>query len=165
MAKRIDATRVAQTSGKVGEEHLWLGRFASFPKDKTHLYVAARYVELNPVRANLVKKPQEYRCSSAPAHIAGRDDRLVHIAPLLEMFGKGEDDFLYRGLSEEEVERFRCHERTGRPHGTDSFIVRLENVPARILHKQKPDPKRFQKKIRTSRIKYGVSGILRGFQS
>src|SRR5574337_981650 len=39
--------------------HIQQGRFASFPMDKTHLYVAARYVELNPVRANLVKKPQE----------------------------------------------------------------------------------------------------------
>lgn len=56
--------------------------------DKTHLYLAARYVELNPVRAKLVKKPQEYQWSSAAAHIAGRDDRLVHVAPLLEMFGK-----------------------------------------------------------------------------
>ena len=125
--------------------HLWQGRFASFPMDKTHLYLAARYVELNPVRAKLVKKPQEYRWSSAPAHIAGRDDRLVHVAPLLEMFGKW-DDFLSRGLSDDEVEKFRCHERTGRPLGTNSFLGRLENILGRILHKQKPGPKRSQKK-------------------
>ena len=113
--------------------------------DKTHRYLAARYVELNPVRAKLVKKPQEYRWSSAPAHIAGRDDRLVHVAPLLEMFGKW-DDFLSRGLSDDEVEKFRCHERTGRPLGTDRFLGRLENILGRILHKQKPGPKRSQKK-------------------
>lgn len=100
--------------------HLWQGRFASFPMDKTHLYVAARYVELNPVRANLVKKPQGYRWSSASAHIDGRDDRLVHVAPLLEMFGE-RNDFLSNGLLIEEVEKFRCHERTGRPLGTDRF--------------------------------------------
>src|SRR4030065_260441 len=111
--------------------HLWQGRFASFPMDKTHLYLAARYVELNPVRAKLVKKPHEYRWSSAYAHIAGRDDRLVHVAPLLEMFGKW-DDFLSRGLSDEEIEGFQYHERTGRPLGTDSFIARLENVLGRI---------------------------------
>ena len=50
--------------------------------------------------AKLVKKPQEYQRSSARAHLAGRDDRLVHVAPLLEMFGKW-DDFLSRGLSDE----------------------------------------------------------------
>ncbi|UJS21061.1 MAG: transposase [Candidatus Brocadia sp.] len=125
--------------------HLWQGRFASFPMDKTHLYVAARYVELNPVMANLVKKPQDYRWSSASAHIAGRDDRLVHVAPLLEMFGEL-GDFLSRGLSDEEVEKFRCHERTGRPLGTNRFIARLENVLGRMLNKQKPGPKALQKK-------------------
>ena len=41
-----------------------------------------------------------------------------------------------------------CHERTGRPLGTDSFIGRLENAPGRILHKQKPGPKGPQKKNR-----------------
>ena len=127
--------------------HLWQGRFASFPMDKTYLYLAARYVELNPVRAKLVKKPQEYRWSSAHAHIARRDDRLVHVSPLLEMFGKW-DDFLSRGMADEEVEELRCHERTGRPLGTDSFIGRLENVLGRILHKQKPGPKGSQKKNR-----------------
>lgn len=113
--------------------------------DKTHLYVAARYIELNPVRASLVKKSQKYRWSSASAHIAGRNDRFVHVAPLLEMFGKW-DDFLSRGLSDDKVEKFRCHERTGRSLGTDSFIGRLENILGRILHKQKPGPKRSQKK-------------------
>ncbi len=115
--------------------------------DKTHLYLAARYVELNPVRAKLVKKPQEYRWSSAHAHIAGRDDRLVRMAPLLEMFGKW-DDFLSRGLSDEEVEKFRCHERTERPLGTDSFIAWLKNVLGRILHKLNPGTKGSQKKNR-----------------
>ncbi|QII13218.1 hypothetical protein KsCSTR_38390 [Candidatus Kuenenia stuttgartiensis] len=51
--------------------HLRQGRFASFPMDKTHLYLAARYVELNPVRAKSVKKPQEYRWSSAYAYMPG----------------------------------------------------------------------------------------------
>ncbi|GJQ49763.1 MAG: hypothetical protein K8F34_05465 [Candidatus Kuenenia stuttgartiensis] len=39
---------------------------------------------------------------------AGRDDRLVHVAPLLEIFGKW-GDFLSRGLSDEEIEAFQCH--------------------------------------------------------
>ena len=71
----------------------------------------------------------------------------MHVAPLLEMLGKW-DDFLSRGLSYEEVEKFRCHERTGRPLGTDSFIARLKNVLGRIRHKQTPGPKGSQKKNR-----------------
>ncbi|TLD40220.1 MAG: transposase [Candidatus Jettenia ecosi] len=69
----------------------------------------------------------------------------MHVAPLLEMFGEW-SDFLSRGLSDEEAEEFRCHERTGRPLGTDSFIARLENVLGRILHRHKPGTKGPQKK-------------------
>ncbi|MBV6467849.1 MAG: hypothetical protein L3J18_07575 [Candidatus Brocadia sp.] len=58
-AHRRYACRVNSREGWIG--HLWQGRFASFPMDKTHLYIAARSIELNPVRVNLVKKPQEYR--------------------------------------------------------------------------------------------------------
>ncbi|MGO8900458.1 MAG: hypothetical protein ACLQU5_19235, partial [Isosphaeraceae bacterium] len=46
---------------------------------------AARYVELNPVRAGLVQAPSRYRWSSAAAHLRGRDDALVQVAPLLQM--------------------------------------------------------------------------------
>ncbi|MGQ3683545.1 MAG: hypothetical protein ACUBOA_00750 [Candidatus Loosdrechtia sp.] len=74
-----------------------------------------------------MKKPQECRWISERSRLAGQADRLVHVAPLLEMFGKW-DDFLSRGLSDEETGEFRCHERTGRPPGTDSFIDRIENA-------------------------------------
>src|SRR5208282_6750 len=37
--------------------HLWQGRFASFVMDEDHLLTAARYVDLNPVRAGLVQAP------------------------------------------------------------------------------------------------------------
>ncbi|MBF0400469.1 MAG: hypothetical protein HQL90_06840 [Magnetococcales bacterium] len=40
--------------------YLWQERFASFPMDEAHLYVAARYVELNPVRARLIEAPADY---------------------------------------------------------------------------------------------------------
>src|SRR5437870_11094383 len=36
--------------------YLWQGRFASFPMDEAHLLAGARYVELNPVRARLVRR-------------------------------------------------------------------------------------------------------------
>ena len=80
----------------------------------------------------MVEKPQEYRWSSARAHVAGQDNRLVRVALLLEMLGDW-SDFLSKGVSHKEVEEFRCHERTGRPLGTDSFIARLESALMRIL--------------------------------
>ena len=38
--------------------HLWQGRFASFVLDERYLLTAARYVELNPVRAGLIERSE-----------------------------------------------------------------------------------------------------------
>ena len=96
--------------------HLWQGRFASFPMAEAHLYAATRYVELDPVRAKLVSDPTEYRWSSARAHVKGQDDGLVKVQPLLDRFGDW-PVLLASGLSEEDGEVIRSHERTGRPLG------------------------------------------------
>ena len=61
--------------------HLCQGRFASFVLDEPYLLTAARYVELNPVRAGLVDAPSRYPWSSAAAHVRGQDDALVRVAP------------------------------------------------------------------------------------
>ena len=65
--------------------HLWQGRFASFVMDEPYLLAAARYIELNPVRAGLVTSPSDYRWSSARAHLKGNDDLLVKVAPMLAL--------------------------------------------------------------------------------
>jgi putative transposase len=78
-ARRRYTRRVNFRQGWRG--HLWQGRFASFPMDEEHLYRAVRYVALNPVRARLVRLPWRYRWSSAAAHLAGQDDRLVRVRP------------------------------------------------------------------------------------
>ena len=38
--------------------HLWQKRFASFVMDHDHLLTAKRYIELNPVKAGLVDRPE-----------------------------------------------------------------------------------------------------------
>ena len=120
--------------------HLWQGRFGSCALDDVHLLMAARYVELNPVRAKLVRKPWRYPWSSARAHAEGRDDALVRSAPLLE---RVEDwkEFVCEPLAADELERFRQHERTGRPLGADRFVRRLERALERTLRRKKPGPK------------------------
>ena len=48
-----------------GTGHLYQGRFRSFPVESDeHLYAVLRYVERNPVRANLVQRAQDWRWSS-----------------------------------------------------------------------------------------------------
>jgi putative transposase len=43
-----------------------------------------RYVSLNPVRAGLVARPEEWKWSSVRAHLSGLDDALVTVRPVLD---------------------------------------------------------------------------------
>jgi putative transposase len=120
--------------------HLWQGRFGSFVLDPAHLWTAARYVELNPVRAQLAAHPAHWPWSSARAHLSGEDDALAQVAPLLERFGDW-SSYLSAALTVEELERFRRHARTGRPLGDAAFLQRLEAQLSRPLQKRKPGRK------------------------
>jgi len=120
--------------------YLWQGRFASFVMDEPYLLAAARYVELNPVWAKLAKQAWQWPWSSAKAHLSGRDDKLVKVAPLLAMVGDWKT-FLRSAIREEELRDLRGHARTGRPLGSPTFLDRLESLVGCILKPQKPGPK------------------------
>ena len=125
--------------------HLWQGRFASCVLDEPYLLTAARYV---PVRAGLINAPSRYRWSSAAAHVRGRDDALVRVAPLTKMVPNWRG-FLARAIREEDIKTLRAHERTGRPLGEEEFLATLEDKLGRILRRQKPGPKRSHPTRRT----------------
>jgi putative transposase len=94
--------------------YLWQGRFTPFVMDELYLIAAARYVELNPVRAGLVADAGEWPWSSARAHLSGRDDRLVRVAPLLAMVADWRG-LLNSAIPEEELRDLREHGHTGCP--------------------------------------------------
>ena len=121
--------------------HLFQGRFASVVMDEQHLLAAARYLAFNPVRARLATRPQDWEWSSVRAHLAGRDDALVQVAPLLALIPRFAD--LLDGEPDAEAfARLREAESTGRPLGSDEFITGLEQRLRRRLRRQKPGPKR-----------------------
>ncbi len=124
--------------------HLWQGRFASFVLDEPYLLAAARYVELNPLRAALAIAPGDYRWSSARAHLKWKDDCLVQVSPLLAMAGNWRR-LLTSAVSEEQLREFRQHERTGRVLGDEALQKRLEKKLGRVLRRQKPGPKKVSK--------------------
>lgn len=117
--------------------HLWQGRFSSCPMDEPHLIAAARYIEWNPVRAGIAALPHEYRWSSARAHLAGRDDRLVKTAPLLEIVSDWQG-LLTAPTPPREAQVFRSHERSGRPLGDSAFITRIEHRLGITIHRNRP---------------------------
>jgi putative transposase len=53
--------------------HVWQARFYSCPLEDDQIWVVARYVEMNPVRAGLVEMAENWPWSSAQAHVAGQD--------------------------------------------------------------------------------------------
>lgn len=117
--------------------HLWQERFASFVMDETHLLMCARYVEMNPVRAGLVEKPQDWPWSSARAHISGQGGRLVIVRPLLEIVDSSWSEFLHDGEKKDALELLRAHEGTGRPLGSPDFLDSVEQQLGRELRASK----------------------------
>ncbi|ETR68294.1 MAG: transposase [Candidatus Magnetoglobus multicellularis str. Araruama] len=113
--------------------HLWQGRFSSFIMDEKYLLACTRYIELNPVNAGLVKKPEDWPWSSPSAHIKGDNDVLVNASPLLLMVQKEWSDFLSKYPGESDIELFRKHERTGRPLGEEQFVEKIETQLNRSL--------------------------------
>jgi putative transposase len=129
---------INQREGWTG--YLWQGRFSSCPMDDKHCLNAARYIELNPVRAGLVAQPEFYPWSSARAHLNAQNDRVVEVRPLLDMAGDWKR-FLADHIDAETVKRIRDCQRTGRPLGSDEFIADLEVRTGRILRRQRTGPK------------------------
>jgi len=86
-AHRRYSRRINFAHGWTG--YLWQGRFASYPMDEAHLMTAIRYVELNPVKAQLVARAEDWPWSSAGAHVSGKPDGLTDLAALSGLYRKG----------------------------------------------------------------------------
>jgi putative transposase len=125
-AHRLYARRLNFGAERTG--HVWEGRFYSCPLDEAHFIRALVYVDRNPVRAGLVRKPWEWRWSSATAHL-GKYDPAGLVDPdewavLSERMG-------WREIVQQEedgavLEGLRHHTRTGRPLGGEDFLGKIE---------------------------------------
>jgi putative transposase len=129
-------------NGRTGR--LWECRYYSTVIDAdSYLWTVSKYIENNPVRAGMVKKPEDYPYSSAKAHVLGRRD------PLLKerLFDKG-DLNEYRSFvrSEEDkkiVEEIRKQTRLGKPLGDRGFLKILsENLGRSLSFRPKGRPRK-----------------------
>jgi putative transposase len=120
--------------------HFWQGRFGAVAMDESHLAAALRYVSLNPVRARLVGRAQDWRWSSARAHLRGKNDGVTALAPIRDRFPSFADLL----ASEPEADLFdalRAAESIGRPLGNDGFLARIERQTGRVLKPGRRGPK------------------------
>ncbi len=119
--------------------HLFQSRFASVAMDESHLRSAVSYVSLNPVRARLVSRAEEWAWSSVRAHLAGRDDSLVSVRPVLDRWPSFRD-LLLEDLEEKFIS-LREAEGIGRPLGTADFVTSLERRLGRPIARRAPGRK------------------------
>ena len=115
--------------------HVWQGRFYSCPMDEGHLWIALRYVELNPVRAGLAAEAPEWPWSSAAAHCGmAAPDVCLEMERWRERWtGVAWRQFLEEGEREDEILALRRCTHTGRPLGAREFVERLEGRTQRHL--------------------------------
>lgn len=113
--------------------HLWASRFFSTPLDSNHFQAAVRYIELNPVRAGLVERAEDYYWSSARAHIQRQNNLLLSKDALfgLEDLVGDWSNWLSEGNTDTELEMLRKCTRTGRPCGSKSFVSIVKKVTGR----------------------------------
>ncbi len=89
--------------------HLFQGRYKAIVVDKdSYLLELSRYIHLNPVRAGMVKMPQDYPYSSYRAYTLGREDKIITKDFILSMLAKGKREaadryrvFVENGIGEE----------------------------------------------------------------
>ena len=136
---RAYAGRIHAREKRTG--HFWQGRFGCVAMDEPHLLAALRYVALNPVRAGLAARAEDWRWSSVHALLdPSHGDGITDTAPVLDrapefatLLRSGEDADLSEAL--------RRSESTGRPLGSSAFLDRVETLLGRDPKPAKRGPK------------------------
>jgi putative transposase len=119
---------VNRTHGRSGT--LWQGRFwSSLTADERYVLACYRYIELNPVRANLAKEPAGYLWSSYHANALGKCDSLLvphdlylALAENPEQRRRAYLSLFAWALDSKETDEIRSASRSGRPMGAERKI-------------------------------------------
>jgi putative transposase len=115
---------------------LWDGRyFSSLVGADSYFWNCQRYIELNPVRAGIVRDPLDYKWSSHARNAFGRSDPIVTPHPAYLALG-GESASVYRqffqeDLSEATISQIRETLAREGAFGNDSFLDQVESVASR----------------------------------
>ena len=137
---------VRYVNGKYGRTGtLWDGRFrASLVDTDRYLFTCCRYIELNPVRARIVERPDDYLWSSYRCNARGIADRLVSPHDRYKSLGTTDAArwqayrALFReALDENELQQIRLMTREGWPLGSEPFKDEIGELLNRIARPPK----------------------------
>ncbi len=127
---------------------LWQSRFRSSPIGKDRYCLACyRYIELNPVRAGLVRRPEDYSWSSYAANALGRPSPLVTPHAVFTELASTDSErrSRYRALFDEALPEptlraIRSGVRKGVPTAAEAFTLRVEAALNRPIAKGRGRP-------------------------
>ena len=133
---------------------LWEGRFkSSIVSTNEYLHACCRYIELNPVQAGLVQKPQEYRWSSARSKVTEYEDSLVDLDPFYTDIGDTADErqvhyleYLLEGIPDEEEKLLKEAIQREQITGSSKFCQQVEKDHGVKLYRRGPGRPRKEKK-------------------
>jgi len=128
---------------------LWEGRFKSCLIDaEQYLLICQRYIELNPVRANMVTAPGDYRWSSFHANGLNQSAKLWTPHPVYLQLGRTPDErmnackSLFREhLDADLIHQIRQTTNQGMALGNDRFKQEIEQLSGRRVSTLKRGPK------------------------
>lgn len=106
----------------LGTGSLYQGRYKSFIiQEDHHLLTVLRYVERNPLTANLIKNPLNWKYSSLYRRYRGTKEqrKILSNWPIQEP--KDYLNILKTPLTPKEIERIEQSERKGKPFGDDGY--------------------------------------------
>lgn len=130
---------------------LWEGRFKSslVSKDE-YLLACSRYIELNPIRAKMVKDPKDYPWSSFGFKVEGKSDDLLDHDTIYLSLGKTEKErrlnykeWFLRSISDEESNLIRSATQKGGIVGNKEFIDKITKALGRnVILRPKGRPRK-----------------------
>jgi len=115
---------------------LWEGRFkASLVDTEAYFLRCCRYIECNPVRAQMVAHPADYRWSSYRFHAYGAPDKLLSAHEQYERLGRSAEqrqhayrELFHIELDSNELGEIRNTVNRGWPLGGERFKNEIENA-------------------------------------
>jgi putative transposase len=109
-----------------GTGHLYQGRFKSFPVETDeHLYAVLRYVERNPVRAELVPRAEAWRWSSAWRFYHGDVAARRLLCPWPIPRPRDWLNRVNRAETKGELEALRRSLQRGQPFGSEAWCAQI----------------------------------------
>ncbi len=122
--------------------HLFQGRYKAILIEKdSYLLQLVRYIHLNPVRANLTKRPEIYLWSSHRAYLGKENISWLTTKSVLSQFGKNTDTarlqyctFVNQGVNEKYRNEFTLGTHEGRILGDELFTQDILKQSEQVLN-------------------------------